>query len=215
MKRMVKNGDLLDVESNGDLGVAGNTQVDGRLQVNSSIISNGDIRGGIISGTKFLLGTEEMPMVKANPTGEATETLNKVKIGDVAYNVGGGGGGITKRTLTIPKSELIPSPDDTKKAFFPTSRNAFFDSLFVGNGYLSLRLNYTEAINGSLIVPLSKVLISNGNFKKLNYGEISQDSKFEIGKNESDESYYFLTENATSVVDFLEIIESFEFIVIE
>lgn len=73
---------------NGDLGVTGNAQVDGRLQVNSSIISNGEIRGGNISGTKFLLGTEEMPLVKANPTGEATETLQKVKIGDVAYNVG-------------------------------------------------------------------------------------------------------------------------------
>lgn len=78
---------------NGDLGVTGNAQVDGRLQVNSSIISNGEIRGGNISGTKFLLGTEEMPLVKANPTGEATETLDKIKIGNVAYNVGGGGGG--------------------------------------------------------------------------------------------------------------------------
>ena len=30
-----------------------------------------------------------MPLVKANPTGEATQTLEKVKIGDVAYKVGG------------------------------------------------------------------------------------------------------------------------------
>ena len=61
MKRMVKNGDLIDVESNGDLDIKGNAQVGGRLKVNSSIISNGEIRGGNISGTKFLLGTEEMP----------------------------------------------------------------------------------------------------------------------------------------------------------
>lgn len=86
---------------NGDLGVTGNAQVDGRLQVNSSIISNGEIRGGNISGTKFLLGTEEMPLVKANPTGDATETLEKVKIGDVAYNVGGGGGGGTTESVVI------------------------------------------------------------------------------------------------------------------
>lgn len=78
---------------NGALGVTGNATIGGRLQADSSIISNGEIRGGNISGTKFLLGTEEMPLVKANPTGEATETLQKVKIGDVAYNVGGGGGG--------------------------------------------------------------------------------------------------------------------------
>ena len=73
----------------GNIGVTGQAVVGGRLQVNSSIISNGEIRGGNISGTKFLLGTEEMPLVKANPTDEATETLEKVKIGDVAYNVGG------------------------------------------------------------------------------------------------------------------------------
>lgn len=80
-----------NVGTAGNLGVTGQAVVGGRLQVNSSIISNGEIRGGNISGTKFLLGTEEMPLVKANPTGEATATLEKVKIGDVAYNVGGGG----------------------------------------------------------------------------------------------------------------------------
>lgn len=87
-----------NVATGGNLGVTGQAVVGGRLQVNSSIISNGEIRGGNISGTKFLLGTEEMPLVKANPTGEATETLEKVKIGDVAYNVGGGGGGGSEYT---------------------------------------------------------------------------------------------------------------------
>ena len=57
MKRMVKNGDLIDVEPDGT----------------------------IIAGGKAINGVE------ANPTGEATETLEKIKIGDVAYNVGGGG----------------------------------------------------------------------------------------------------------------------------
>lgn len=80
------------IQTDTDLSVTGNAQVNGRLQVNSSIISNGEIRGGNISGTKFLLGTEEMPLVKANPTGEATKTLDKIKIGNVAYKVGGGGG---------------------------------------------------------------------------------------------------------------------------
>lgn len=102
MKRMVKNGDLIDVEPDGDLVIAGNAQVDGRLQVNSSIIANGEIRGGDISGTKFLLGTEEMPLVKANPTGEATQTLEKVKIGDVAYNVGGSSKNDRELILVFP-----------------------------------------------------------------------------------------------------------------
>lgn len=74
---------------NGALDVTGNATIGGRLQVDSSIVSNGEIRGGNISGTKFLLGTEEMPLVKANPTGEATQTLEKIKIGNVAYKLGG------------------------------------------------------------------------------------------------------------------------------
>ena len=51
--------------------------------------------------------------IEANPTDEATETLEKIKIDNVAYNVGGGGG-ITKRTLTIPKSELSLGGDLTE-----------------------------------------------------------------------------------------------------
>lgn len=77
-----------NVATGGNLGVTGQAVVGGRLQVNSSIISNGEIRGGDVSASKFYLGTEEMPLVKANPTGEATATLEKVKIGDVAYKVG-------------------------------------------------------------------------------------------------------------------------------
>lgn len=87
---------------NGALGVTGNATISGRLQADSSIISNGEIRGGNISGTKFLLGTEEMPLVKANPTGEATQTLEKVKIGDVAYKVGGGSENDKELTLILP-----------------------------------------------------------------------------------------------------------------
>lgn len=108
MKRMVKNGNLLDVKPNGDLGIKGNMQVGGRLQVNSSIISTGEIRGGDISGTKFLLGTEEMPLVKANPAGDAAGTLEKIKIGDVAYKVGGGSSD-REITLTMPYSSTESS----------------------------------------------------------------------------------------------------------
>lgn len=96
-----------NVATGGNLGVTGQAVVGGRLQVNSSIISNGEIRGGNISGTKFLLGTEEMPLVKANPTGEATETLAKVKIGDVAYNVGGGSDYTAGSNIEISASKAI------------------------------------------------------------------------------------------------------------
>ena len=101
------------IQTDRDLSVTGNAQVNGRLQVNSSIISNGEIRGGNISGTKFLLGTEEMPLVKANPTGEATQTLEKVKIGNVAYKVGGGSENDREFKLILPYSssaDIIRKP---------------------------------------------------------------------------------------------------------
>lgn len=100
-----------NVGMGGNLGVTGNAQVNGRLQVNSSIISSGEIRGGNISGTKFLLGTEEMPLVKANPTDEATETIEKVKIGDVVYNVGGAYENDRELTLILPYSRTAKPSD--------------------------------------------------------------------------------------------------------
>lgn len=101
MKRMVKNGDLLDISEDGS-GVS----FGGNLKVGGTIIANGEIRGGDVSAGKFYLGTEEMPLVKANPAGEATQTLEKVKIGNVAYNVGGGS---SERVLTL----VVPySKDD-------------------------------------------------------------------------------------------------------
>lgn len=103
MKRMVKNGDLIDVEPDGSGVTFG-----GNLKVGGTIIANGEIRGGDVSASKFYLGTEEMPLVKANPAGEATGTLEKVKIGNVAYKVGGGSGD-REITLILP----YPKTDDT------------------------------------------------------------------------------------------------------
>ena len=51
--------------------------------------------------------------IEANPVDEATETLEKLKVDDVTYNVGGGGG-ITERSLTTPKSELSLGGDLTE-----------------------------------------------------------------------------------------------------
>lgn len=149
MKRMVKNGDLLDVEPDGSITVAGK------------------------------------PI---------------------------GGGGITKRTLTIPSSEMTPSPDDVNKAFFPVSRNAFFDSLFEVKCYQSLNLIYAQN-GGFMNVPLEIATISTGNFKALVYAAPSQQLTLKIAKNESEETYFFTT--GAEMGEFLSLVESFEFIVIE
>lgn len=106
MKRMVKNGDLLDISEDGS-----SVSFGGNLKVGGTIIANGEIRGGDVSASKFYLGTEEMPLVKANPAGDATGTLEKIKIGDVAYNVGGGSSNDREITLIAPYDKTTGSKE--------------------------------------------------------------------------------------------------------
>ena len=56
--------------------VTNTTEIGNNLQVNGSITASG----------------KELTAVVANPTEETTETLSKIKIGNTAYAVGGGGG---------------------------------------------------------------------------------------------------------------------------
>ena len=56
------------------------------------MVKNGDLIDVEPDGTITVDG-KSINGVEANPTREATQTLEKIKIGDVAYNVGGGGGG--------------------------------------------------------------------------------------------------------------------------
>ena len=107
MKRMVKNGDLLDISEDGS-----NATFGGNLKVGGTIIANGEVRGGDVSASKFYLGTEEMPLVKANPTGEATQTLEKVKIGNVAYKVGGGSNYTAGSNIKISEAKEISVKSD-------------------------------------------------------------------------------------------------------
>ena len=79
------------------------------------MVKNGDLLyvepdGSITAGGKAIKAVE------ANPTDEATATLEKVKIGDVAYNVGGGGGGGSDYTagsnIEISESKQIAVKSD-------------------------------------------------------------------------------------------------------
>ena len=96
-----------NVEVGGDLSVQGSvvgrgivTSI-GRLTANGGIEVHGQgyingalgVTGNATIGGTITAGGKAIKAVEANPTGEATETLEKVKIGDVSYNVGGGGGG--------------------------------------------------------------------------------------------------------------------------
>ena len=114
-----------NVEVGGDLSVQGSvvgrgivTSI-GRLTANGGIEVHGQgyvngalgVTGNATIGGTITAGGKAIKAVEANPTGEATETLEKVKIGDVAYNVGGGGGGSNDREITL----ILPYPktDDT------------------------------------------------------------------------------------------------------
>lgn len=93
-----------NVEVGGDLSVQGSvvgrgivTSI-GRLTANNGIEVHGQgyvngalgVTGNATIGGTITAGGKAIKAVEANPTDEATETLEKVKIGDVAYNVGGG-----------------------------------------------------------------------------------------------------------------------------
>lgn len=186
---------------NGALGVTGNATISGRLQADSSIISNGEIRGGNISGTKFLLGTEEMPLVKANPTGEATQTLEKVKIGDVAYKVGGGSENDRVLTLIVPyprseesvyKSVVID--DDTiwnniENFYYETIKIYYNDGnpLGIFNVLFYFYSNYREKYYACITSPIDNVSYSEW------YGtSFSKYRGLRIGTNPNNKSVNFV-----------------------
>ena len=81
MKRMVKNGDLIDVEPDGTITAGG----------------------------------KAINAVEANPTGEATATLDKLKVGNVAYNVGGGSFAVS---MSFTNEEIASAHDgDVTKTY--------------------------------------------------------------------------------------------------
>lgn len=104
-----------NLEVKGLTALGGNTGVNGTLSTTGKITSNGgvEVHGDAIffdglgtpatlSGAHVVAGTTELLPVTPNPTGEATETLEKIKIGNVAYNVGGGSENDKELTLIFP-----------------------------------------------------------------------------------------------------------------
>lgn len=166
---------------NGALGVTGNATISGRLQADSSIISNGEIRGGNISGTKFLLGTEEMPLVKANPTGEATQTLEKIKIGDVAYKVGS----VIKDTISFVGQtddfDIYNDPTTGTKIRFTIPKTNelwgfFYKNVFVTeNGELT-GTDFSKIISSCILVEVGSQRIRIPLSKQFGTTAVSHDS---------------------------------------
>ena len=180
MKRMVKNGDLIDVEPDGT----------------------------IIAGGKAINGVE------ANPTDEATQTLEKIKIGDVAYNVGGGGSENDKElTLILPYphtstySGKYATIDDEK--VWLNLNNYYYETIkiYYNDGYplgVFSVIDYHNSTNGSFIKGYIAIVgKTRGSVSSDWYGKktdyyytirlrlTSSDGVNKVGYYESDDFYYY------------------------
>lgn len=60
-----------------------------------------------ISAKTWVLTTQEVMPVIANPTGDATANLTKVQIGDVIYSIPSGGGGSTELMVSTTYANLV------------------------------------------------------------------------------------------------------------
>lgn len=83
------------LSAKGGIVTAGKVTANDGMEVHGQGYVNGalGVTGNATIGGTITAGGKAINAVEANPTGVATETLEKLKIGNVAYNVGGGGGG--------------------------------------------------------------------------------------------------------------------------
>ena len=91
------------VTSIGRLTANGGIEVHGQGYVNGAL----DVTGNATIGGTITAGGKAIKAVEANPTGEATQTLEKVKIGDVSYNLGGGSDYTAGSNIEISNSKAI------------------------------------------------------------------------------------------------------------
>ena len=172
MKRMVKNGDLLDIEPDGTITAGG----------------------------------KAINAVEANPTGEATETLTKLKVGETTYGVEGGGGGggggdyTAGRNIEISEAKEISLKSDiTGINSFKFAGNSSPVIGVLSNGNLKIKSNssdfeypafylyrygYSESSDKVLGLIFRTDVISNGvlffdmqGFGDMNYAFITKGAK--------------------------------------
>lgn len=108
---------------------------------------------GNVSGK---LGAELVADVEANPSGSATQTLVKIRVGDIIYSIptGGGGGGVSSYSLLTDKPKInnhtingemtSEDLDLQDKIIFPGDGSKYLD----GNGEFStpaVGVNYSTS----------------------------------------------------------------------
>ena len=162
---IVLNAETNDVEINGETKINAGLEVVNEFNCDN-IVSKGAIQtdrdlsvtGNATIGGTITAGGKAIKAVEANPTGEATQTLEKIKIGDVAYNLGGGGGGIKRKNLYLQIS--LDFTDVTTENHFlkyklTQAGNAKLDNFIDGINHDSVISLYCEQIivNGGGQVP--------------------------------------------------------------
>lgn len=162
------------VTANNGMEVHGQGYVNGSL----GLTGNATIGGTITAGGKAIKAVE------ANPADEATETLEKVKIGDVAYNVGGGGGGGTTESVVITN----PSTNRaiTLSAGYD-SRSFYCDTLAIStNGEKNLGIN---------------IIGTSSDYTKIRFEGIGYNKYLVVNGNNSINQYLFISASRARIPD--------------
>lgn len=183
-----------NVGVNGDLSVQGSvvgrgivTSI-GRLTANNGIEVHGQgyvngalgVTGNATIGGTITAGGKAIKAVEANPTGEATETLEKVKIGDVAYKVGA----VIKDTISFVGQtddfDIYTDTTGTKVRFTIPKTNElwgfFYKNVFVTeNGELT-GSDFSKIISSCLLVEVNNQRIRIPVSKQFGNTAVSHDS---------------------------------------
>ena len=102
-----------NVTAQGNISAVGKISTVGGLEVyGNSVFTKNLSTSATLKGAHVVAGDTELLPVTPNPTDEATETLEKLKIGDIAYNVGGGASYTAGKNISISETNEISIAND-------------------------------------------------------------------------------------------------------
>lgn len=180
------------VTSIGRLTANGGMEVHGQGYVNGTL----GVTGNATIGGTITAGGKAIKAVEANPTGEATETLEKVKIGDVAYKVGGGSDYTAGSNIEISEAkEISLKPNITDINTFKFAGNSSPDIGIENGSILKIKSNSSSFDYPSFYLyrygyeesSLRRIKLV---FKADNYPDVGM---FFDSRNFGDISYVFMT----------------------
>ena len=170
-----------NVTAQGNISAIGKISTVGGLEVYGNSVFTKDLStSATLKGAHVVSGDTELLPVTPNPTGEATETLTKLKVGGTTYGIGSDEiveSLDVNTTLTIPTAYFQLGVANDGKAIFMTNENAVDLVSGIGTLPISELLKYDEFsvklnLNGNLMKAVFRKkyeVISNGNAVTSNY----------------------------------------------